>query len=482
MPNRGPRVNPALVGIICAAVMFGLLFFAFTNVTLFQSTLRMKAQVASGDTLAPGGDVEVAGVKVGTVKAIEQGNGGGALVLMSVDTKKVTMYKDASLEIRPHGVFGPKFVEVNPGTQQAGQFEDGSTIDQKNTSVSVDFEQVLNSLNADTRMSLQTFFYEFGTGSENRGQDIGEFIDSFQTVSRELTPVLQVVANRRTETGRLFENNAVVTETYAASPIDKIIASNADILAHLDAHRADIQGVVVHGNNVFNDLDIITANSNEVQLRTTIQKLPVLLDYLQAFNNDLGQGVYALTPVLLPQHGQSMGDIEVAIRRTQDAFGQCDMVDTSDPANQPNNDTVHANNVVIVPCYGADGKPYVDPATGKVAHHHVNVLLGLHLSPPICPAGTPAPVCAAFSQLTANTLEEEGTTLCGPDSSNTDRGGANAAFGCKYDAIQSAPIPPAGGPPPALFSPVSNSSLSSFGPAVSSQSRPVTFSDLLLGR
>jgi hypothetical protein len=311
---------------------------------------------------------------------------------------------------------------------------------------------------------------------------VGQFIDSFQTVSRELTPVLQVVANRRTETGRLFESNAVVTETYAASPIDKIIAENADILAHLDAHRTDVQGVVVHGNNVLNDLDIITANGNEVQLRTTIQKLPVLLDYLQAFNNDLGQGVYALTPVLLPSHNQAQGDIEVAIKRTQDAFGQCDMVDTGDPANAGGNDTIHADNVIIVPCYGADGKPYTK--NGNVAHHHVSVLLGLHVSPAGCPAGTPAPLCSVISQLSLNSLEEEGNTLCGPDSGNTNRGGAAAAFGCVTDPTQSAVIPAAGGPPPATFSGsvLLTPSTAAYGPAASSASRPVTFSDLLLGR
>src|SRR3981081_2496772 len=109
MPNRGPRVHPSLVGLIGAAVMFGLLFFAFTNVALFASTIDVKAQVATGDTLAPGADVEIAGVKVGTVKSIDKGDP-GALIDMSVDTKKASLHKDASLRIRPHGVFGPKFV------------------------------------------------------------------------------------------------------------------------------------------------------------------------------------------------------------------------------------------------------------------------------------------------------------------------------------------------------------------------------------
>ena len=113
MPNRGPRVSPALVGLIGAAIMFGLLFFAFANVALFASNLDVKAQVATGDTLAPNADVEVAGVKVGLVKSIDKGDP-GALIDMTIDTKKASIYKDASLQIRPHGVFGPKFVAARP--------------------------------------------------------------------------------------------------------------------------------------------------------------------------------------------------------------------------------------------------------------------------------------------------------------------------------------------------------------------------------
>src|ERR1700716_3532019 len=172
MPNRGPRVSPAIVGLVSAAIMFALLFFAFANVSLFASTIDVKAQVASGDTLAPGADVEVAGTKVGMVKSIDKGDP-GALIEMSVDTKKVTMYQDASLQIRPHGVFGPKFVAINPGTESAGAFADGASIPLDRTHVSVDFEQVLNALNPDTRQSLQTLFVELGTASENRGSDFG---------------------------------------------------------------------------------------------------------------------------------------------------------------------------------------------------------------------------------------------------------------------------------------------------------------------
>jgi phospholipid/cholesterol/gamma-HCH transport system substrate-binding protein len=161
MLSRDSRVNTAKVGLICTAAMFGLVIFAFANVSLFASNMDVKAEVASGDTLAPSADVEVAGVKVGVVKSIEKGDP-GALIDMSLDTRKVTLYRDTTLLIRPHGVFGPKFVELDPGTAPAGAFPDGAAIPIANTRVAVDLEQVFNELDTDTRRSLQTVHRQAG--------------------------------------------------------------------------------------------------------------------------------------------------------------------------------------------------------------------------------------------------------------------------------------------------------------------------------
>jgi virulence factor Mce-like protein len=451
---------------VAAAVMFGLLFFAFTNVALFASNIDVKAQVATGGTLAPNADVEVSGVKVGTVKSVEKGNP-GALVDMTIDTKKTTIYKDARLQIRPHGVFGPKFVAIDPGTASAGRFQDGDAIALANTRVSVDFEEVLNSLDANTRQSLQTVLFELGTASQARGADFGTTLDKVNVVEAQLTPVLQVVDNRSFNTGRLFESNAVVTETYADSPLDQVIHKNADVLLKLNNASGAVVGVVVHGNNVLTSLDTIVGGSNTVALSQAIAKLPALLDNLQKFNNDLGYGVNALAPVVTPQHGQVDSDIGLAIRRTVDAFGQCDISDQSDPVRGAA-DTLHANFIKIVPCYQADGRtPYVDPATGHVAHHHVAVLLGLHTqpaapgvasllgSPLLSTALSALPKTQATTLLGSLNAENEGSVLCGPNSQNSTRPAGSAAFTCRTDPQQSQAIPGYGTPPPALFSGVS---------------------------
>ena len=309
-------------------------------------------------------------------------------------------------------------------------------------------------------------FYELGTASQGRGADFGQVIDKVNIVETQLTPVLQVIDNRAFETGRFFESSAVVNETFAASPFDQIIKKNADVLTKLDIQSASVSGVVVHGNNVLVSLDAITGGSNTQALSTTISKLPALFDNLQVFNNALGYGVNALLPEVTPQRGQAQSDLGLATARTQDAFGQCDISD------QPGVDTVHANSTKIVPCYGPDGKPYVDPATGHVAHHHVNVLLGLHSNPPVGGLGTAlatlAPVITALNGIAPNLgtqfgqtfiAENEGGVVCGPNSGNSTRP-SNPAFTCKTDPVQSQAIKGFGTPPPPLYSGTSGSSSS----------------------
>ena len=461
LPNRGPSINPAIVGFIAAAGMFGLLLFAFTNVTLFQPKVMIKAQVASADTLAPSADVEVAGVKIGTVKTITSGRDGGAEVLMEINSQKTQIYKDATAQIRPHGVFGPKFVQLGPGSQATGNFPDGGTIDQANTSVSVDFEQVLNQLDENTRQSLQTFFYEFGTWQENRGADQGAVIDNLNVVTAQLTPPLTVIANRGTEFGRFTDNNAVATETLAESQIAQIIHDNNTLLTQLDQHQAGLVNVITHGNNVLNDIDQITSGDNVANLRAALPKLPGLLDTLSRFSNDLGTGLNHVTPVFVPQKGQADSDIGLAIKRTRDAFGECDI-----SADDTTYDTVHANNVKIVPCFGADGKPYVDKATGHVAHHHIKVLLGLHTN------GTPG-----------STNENERRTLCGPHTGDATRG-TDPAFTCFSDPVQSAAIPPQGPAAPPLFNattPASNNPAAAPSGAIVTPFAPAGLLDILGG-
>jgi phospholipid/cholesterol/gamma-HCH transport system substrate-binding protein len=466
-------VSPTIVGVVAAAVMVTLLVVAFASINPFAHTITLHAQVASGDTLAPGADVEVAGVKIGSVRSIDRADltpsGGaagdprsGALVTMTVDLSKSALYRDATADVRPHGVFGPKFLELAPGNLSAGEMADGDTISIDHTQVAVDFDQVLNELDADTRQSLSTFFYELGTASTDRGAQFGQTLDNLQIDTAQLVPPLQTIDSRSTELARFMENNATVNETLAASPLDSIIHENADVLAQLDRNHAKLADLMVHGDNVLGDLDTLT-NGNVDALRATVAALPSLTDHLDQFNSVLGYGANWLAPELAPR-GQGDSDIGLAIRRTADAFGECDV------SGQPGYDTLHATVVNIAPCYGPDGKPYVD-ANGHVAHHHVKVLLGTHTGAPVG--------------------DQETGTYCSPDLADQSK---HTAYSCidngpggDQSKIPVPPLPPDGlglgptvsvGGPPDPANPLLQGGPSPVGALVPEQN--VSLLDLLL--
>src|ERR1700738_2993213 len=101
MGRRRSRVSAPLVGFLASVVMFALLFVAFANLSLFGHPLLVRAEVVSADTLAPNADVEIAGVKVGTVKSIDQGPS-GATISMLVTSPGAVLYRDATAAVRPH--------------------------------------------------------------------------------------------------------------------------------------------------------------------------------------------------------------------------------------------------------------------------------------------------------------------------------------------------------------------------------------------
>jgi phospholipid/cholesterol/gamma-HCH transport system substrate-binding protein len=115
--------------------------------------------------------VRVAGVDVGEVTRVEhvvndEGEGeDAALVTMELEEAARPVREDATMALRPRLFLeGNLFVDLSPGSPQAPELESGSVIPLEQTAISVQFDQVLTSLQAPVRESLQVFLREFGTG------------------------------------------------------------------------------------------------------------------------------------------------------------------------------------------------------------------------------------------------------------------------------------------------------------------------------
>jgi virulence factor Mce-like protein len=116
--------------------------------------------------------VRIAGVNVGKVTGIKHLTPDTAYVTMRVDDTGLPIHKDAQATIRTR-IFleGNFFVDVRPGSPSAPLMKNGDTIQLANTQAPIQLDQILSSLQSDTRTNLQVLLDEYARGLAGQGAD-----------------------------------------------------------------------------------------------------------------------------------------------------------------------------------------------------------------------------------------------------------------------------------------------------------------------
>ena len=146
----------AIVGLVVLALAtVGYILFHQPAFSFNQNYYTVKAQFANAAAVTPGQGqaVTIAGVQVGQVGAVTLENG-RAVVTMNVYRKYAPVYRDATVLLRPRTPLKDMYLALDPGTKAAGALPDGSTLGTSATSPTVDLDQILSSLDADTRSYL----------------------------------------------------------------------------------------------------------------------------------------------------------------------------------------------------------------------------------------------------------------------------------------------------------------------------------------
>jgi phospholipid/cholesterol/gamma-HCH transport system substrate-binding protein len=174
--RRGDKVTPFKAGLMLATVIAVFCFFVFGKVNPFAHPYKLKAAFENSSALRPNSPVRIAGVEVGKVKVIDrQPDSAAAVVTMEIKRNGLPLHKDAQLKIRPR-IFleGNFFVDIQPGTPESGDLKSGSTVPTTQTASPVQLDQILTSLQLDTRQSLQTLVRGYGDalyGKPRPGED-----------------------------------------------------------------------------------------------------------------------------------------------------------------------------------------------------------------------------------------------------------------------------------------------------------------------
>lgn len=177
MSRRGRKAKPSSnvrIAVITLAILLPLLFVGFTKSIPFKPKYQISAVFESSNNLKKGSPVRIAGVEVGKVAKVEREGQGttAAKVTMTIGKAGRPIHEDATAKIRPR-IFleGNFFVDLTPGTPGTKEMGDNATIPIQQTAVPVQFDQLLTSLQSDTRADLKTLLHEYGSALDKGGAE-----------------------------------------------------------------------------------------------------------------------------------------------------------------------------------------------------------------------------------------------------------------------------------------------------------------------
>jgi phospholipid/cholesterol/gamma-HCH transport system substrate-binding protein len=263
-PSHNRRLSNFQIGLIAIVLTFVAFYLAFTKSIPFAGHgYQLKAIVADAQNIRAKSPVRISGVDVGEVSDVQHvtdANGKGedaAIVTMDLKNTALPIRQDATLQLRPRLFLeGNLFVDLHPGSPSAPELDSGSVVPETQTSSSVQFDQVLTSLQAPVRQDLQIFLKEFGGALDKYGGAKG-FQESFRTSPAAFEYTSQV-------------NQALL----GTQPGDLAgFVSNLDVVAReLNANSNDLQGLITNLNTVSGDFA-----AHQASLRDAIVELPKAL-------------------------------------------------------------------------------------------------------------------------------------------------------------------------------------------------------------
>jgi phospholipid/cholesterol/gamma-HCH transport system substrate-binding protein len=231
--------------------------------------------------------VRIAGVQVGSIGAVSLKNG-QAVVRLDIDPKyRHLIHTNATALLRPKTGLKDMFVELDPGTSKSPLMQKDGTIPVQNTAPDVNQDEILSSLDSDTRGYLQLLLNGLGNGLKGRSNDLRATFKALGPTHQDLARVTKAIAERRQNLQRLVHNYGQLT-------------------AELADKDHQIANLVSSGNAVLQSF----ANENQ-NISAAVAKLPGALNQTQT---TLGK-VNTMAQVL----GPSLNSLRPAVRELNTA-------------------------------------------------------------------------------------------------------------------------------------------------------------------
>src|SRR6185437_7070004 len=254
--------------------------FRFPFISSSPYTINAAFSTAQAVTPGQGQSVRISGVQVGLVGSVTLKDGEG-VVQLNIDPKyKHLVHKNWTALIRPRTGLDDMFIELSPGPPGAPVAPAGYTIPVSNTMPVVNLDEILNSLDGDSREYLDLLVNGAGQGlKDNGGNQLAQVMERFEPTHRDLARVNSAVAVRGRNLQRLVNSLRRLNDALAAK-------------------QGQIVQLVDSSDKVFNAFASEDSNVSRAvaDLPGTLSQTTQTLAKVQAFANVLGPAAHNLLP------------------------------------------------------------------------------------------------------------------------------------------------------------------------------------------
>ena len=176
----------------------------------------VEAEFETGQAVVPGQgqSVNIAGVKVGDIGEVELEDG-VAVVELNIQDKYKPIYRDAKMLLRPKTGLKDMFVELDPGTQAAGELPEDGRISLAQTRPDVNPDEILAQLDGDTRAYLQILANAGGEAftddpskpyAQSYAADLRETFKRFEPTNKYIAKFTGLLSERRQNAKRAIHS------------------------------------------------------------------------------------------------------------------------------------------------------------------------------------------------------------------------------------------------------------------------------------
>jgi phospholipid/cholesterol/gamma-HCH transport system substrate-binding protein len=214
---------------------------------LGDDTFELRGEFTTSQAVTPGQGqtVNLAGVEVGDVTEVEL-SGGNAVVTMRVEERyRPLINSDATMLLRPRTGLQDMTVELDAGSS-GEPVADGDTVPLAQTAPNVMPDQILASLDADTRDYLVMLLGDGAEGIGGRGEELSAGLRRFEPLARDLARINGALAERRANIRRAITSFREVMEELGAADtrLAEFVTSSNEVMGSFANQEASLRAAL----------------------------------------------------------------------------------------------------------------------------------------------------------------------------------------------------------------------------------------------